>query len=282
MQRSLSVLVLAALCTGCTAMPRTPDHTVLRSLRTIAVIPLAAGTPTYSFTDHAHFAEPIGFVAGAAVRGAVLYPVLAAVVAAQAAAIPEDALTLAREPQGDGGRLTGALARAAAETLQAHGARTAYLVDGYLRLPVAGTATSPADVEFEVHTRLRRWYDEDVARVDYSGLSTEGIDAILEVGVPAALGEFRSDEVDRLFGLGGQEGYHFHDGLLTLVVQVRLVNPTTKAVLGRATHQVRRRVFYGQAIPASVYKGLQLDNVVKETGREATLECLKDLGLISE
>jgi len=43
MQRSLSVLVLAALCTGCTAMPRTPDHTVLRSLRTIAVIPLAAG-----------------------------------------------------------------------------------------------------------------------------------------------------------------------------------------------------------------------------------------------
>ena len=40
MQRCLSVIVLAALCVGCGTAQRTLDATVLRSLQTIAVVPL--------------------------------------------------------------------------------------------------------------------------------------------------------------------------------------------------------------------------------------------------
>jgi len=57
---------------------------------------------------------------------------------------------------------------------------------------------------------------------DYSAMSTEGIDAILEVGV------------------AGYE--HRDDDTLCLLVQVRLVNPATKAVLGRALHETLHAV----------------------------------------
>lgn len=42
MKRALAVIVLATFRAGCVALQRTPDATVLRPLRTIAVIPLDA------------------------------------------------------------------------------------------------------------------------------------------------------------------------------------------------------------------------------------------------
>ena len=257
MRRCLSMIVLAALCTGCSAMQRMPDQNVLQSLQTIAVIPLEAPAPR----------DPVrGGCEGCAggKLGLVLLPVIipAAILtsvheANRAAAIPEGALTLERKPQGGSGRLTGELATAAAEALQEHGMRTAYLVDGYLRLPSADTATSPADVRFEVQARLRRWYDAKVARVDYSGMNTEGMDAILEVGL--------SD-----YGCPNNEA--------NCAVQVRLVNPATNEVLGRATHQTRfRKLFWWwEKRPTPE----QLANLVTDKRREAIMECLKALGLI--
>ena len=204
---------------------------------------------------------------------------------AKEAAIPEAALTIEREPQRDIGSLTGALATAAAEALQQQGGRTVSLVDGYLRVPVAETAKSLADVRFEAQTRLRRWYNEDVARVDYSGMTTEGIDAILEVGVPGYQYHFAC--------VGGYAGgcalVDPAADVLILQVQVRLVKPATKAVLGRATHQVNHPVTYREVVPRGFLggkwlppvPGQQLDNLVKDTGREALLECLKGLGLLA-
>jgi hypothetical protein len=257
MRRYLSVIVLAAFCTGCAGPQRILDATVLQSLQTIAVIPLEAPAPR----------DPVrggGEGCAGGKLGLVLLPVVipAAILtsvheANRAAAIPEGALTLEREPQSDSRRLTVALARVAAETLQERGARTAYLVDSYLRLPMADTATSRADVQFEERTRLQRWYAEKVARVGYSGMSPEGMDAILEVGL--------SD-----YGCPNDEA--------NCAVQVRLVNPATNEVLGRATHQTRlRKLFWWwEKRPTPE----QLANLAKDKRREAIMECLKALGLI--
>ena len=50
MKRGLAVLLLVAFCTGCFAMQRTPDATVLQSLQTIAVIPVEPPVPIHSST----------------------------------------------------------------------------------------------------------------------------------------------------------------------------------------------------------------------------------------
>jgi hypothetical protein len=251
MKRSLAVLVLVAVCTGCAGLQRTPDATVLQSLRTVAVIPLAGHAPTSS-TSHS-------FPGSAGIGGAALLvgfsPLILAYHATKVAAIPEGTLTLEREPQSDSGKLTVALARAAAETLQERGARTAYLVDGYVRLPMADTATSPADVQFEERMQLWRWYGEKVARVDYSAMNTEGIDAILEVGVSE---------------------FEHRENALILQVQVRLVNPVTKEVLGRASHGA------AHAVDPSPKTFRQLDALATDKGRESILKCLKVLGLLVE
>jgi len=256
MKRYLAVFVLVAFCPGCAALQRTPDASVLQSLQTIAVLPLAGHAPISSTSPW--YSGAAGNVAGAALL-IVLGPFLLIDSATRAAAIPEGALTLEREPQGDNGRLTVALARAAAETLQEQGARNIYLVDGYLRLPMADTAMSPEDVQFEERTRLRRWYEEKMARVDYGGMSIEGIDAILEVGL--------SD-----YGCPNNEA--------NCAVQLRLVNPATKEVLGRATHQTHlwKIFWWWEERPTPEH----LANLAKDKGREAIMECLKDLGLFVE
>jgi tetratricopeptide (TPR) repeat protein len=261
MRRYLSVLVLAALCTGCFAMQRTPDATVLRSLQTIAVIPLEPPVPTHVSTP----GGGVGFNPGA--YGLVLLPVvvvgfivIGTLEANRVAAIPEGALTLEKEPDVERGMLTGDLARAAATILQRFGARTAAsVVDGYLRLPVTDRAMSPGAVRSEMGTRLRRWYNEDVANVDYGNIGPEGIDAILEVGISE---------------------YQFRDDAPILQVHVRLVNPATKAVLGRATHRSTpiRRIYWFKKPPRTSAPPADL---AMAKGWELMVECLRDLGLLT-
>jgi hypothetical protein len=276
MKRSLAVLVLVAVCTGCAGPQRTLDATVLQSLQTVPVIPVAGRlmdderrllskgaeandvrTPTSSTSPSFRLgaAGIGGAMAGVALLVVFAPYYLATHYLATHKPIPEGALTREREPQSDRGRLTVALARAAAETLQERGARTAYLVDGYVRLPMADTATSPADVQFEERMQLWRWYGEKVARVDYNAMNTEGIDAILEVGVSE---------------------FEHRENALILQVQVRLVNPVTKEVLGRASHGA------AHAVDPSPKTFRQLDALATDKGRESILKCLKVLGLLVE
>ena len=186
--------------------------------------------------------------------------VVGTVYASKVAAIPEGALTLEREPEVERGMLTVELAKAAATILQRFGARTAaYVVNGYLRLPVTDRSTSPGAVRFKMGTQLRRWYNEDVANVDYSNIGPEGIDAILEVGISE---------------------YQFRDDVPILQVHVRLVNPATKAVLGRASHRspLLRRNFWSGKPPRTPEPPADLA-VAK--GWELMVECLRDLGLLT-
>ncbi len=44
MNRSVTTFVLAALCTGCLAMPRHPEDAMLPSLQTVVVIPVTEVT----------------------------------------------------------------------------------------------------------------------------------------------------------------------------------------------------------------------------------------------
>jgi hypothetical protein len=247
MKRGLAVLVLVAFCAGCTPLKQTPEATVLASLRTIAVIPVeppglfvyrplrgsGPGDERLKQAVSSPFALPFVLVYG-------IYRVGEGV--SKATALPDGTLTVEKELPSGSGMLTMDLAKAAAETLQRHEGRTVYLVDGYLRLPEVDLSQSPANVEADVRTRIIRWYKEDAMRIDYSGLGLEGLDAILEVAI-----------------------LEFHP----LQVMARLVDPTTKQVLGRARDWKNPSLF---PVPYSA-KGQPSDLIT---------QCLKDLGLLGE
>jgi hypothetical protein len=247
MKRGLAVLVLVAFCAGCTPLKQAPGATVLGSLRTIAVIPVEPPAP---YVYRPLFGRSLGdeLLKGAAMSPAgfpvvVVYAIYRAGEAmSKAAALPDGTLTVETDLPSGSGMPTMDLAKAAAATLQRHAGRTVYLVDGYLRLSGVERSQSPADVESDVRTRIIRWYKEDATRIDYSGLGLPGLDAILEVGI--------------------LEYY-------PLQVMVRLVDPTTKQVLGRARDWKNPSLF---PVPYSWTKGEPTDLIT---------QCLKDLGLLA-
>ena len=237
MQRYLAVLVLVAFTSGCLASQRTPDATVLPSLRTIAVIPVEppepperspwlSGNGTATPLDVLVWVSLLIYLTGLAVQEG-----------REMAALPEGTLTVER----GGGVPTAGLAQMAAEILQPSGGRTVYLVDGYLRLPRVDRSQYPIAVASEGQARIQRWYNEDVTAIDYRSLGREGLDAILEVAI---LGDLKST---------APKGH----------VLVRLGDPTTKQVLGRAEDWPFR-------------------GSVETKARDLVTECLKDLGLIAE
>lgn len=249
MKHYLAVLVLVAFCAGCTPLKQTPDATVLGSLRTIAVIPVEPPGP-YVFRPLGGSRPPLLVrILGAGGLTPGVFPVvvvyaiyLAGEEVSKAAALPDATLTVEKELPAGSGMLTMDLAKAAAETLQRHEGRTVYLVDGYLRLSGIDRSQSPADVEFDVRTRIIRWYKEDATRIDYSGLGLAGLDAILEVGIVA----------------------HY-----PLQVMMRLVDPATKQVLGRARDWTGMSLF-------------PLPHIPKGEPTDLLTQCLKDLGLLAE
>ncbi len=273
MQRYLAVLVLVTFGTGCLALQRTPEATVLQSLRTIAVVPIEASGPWQPApvpTGGAGIGVGscglgglgcvglVGVVAAALVvygiyrlADAVVDPARLTPVAASLDGTP----TVEPGQTGAQRMLTVSLAKAAAADLQQHHARTIYLVDGYVRLPRVDAAAAPAVVPSKVDERLLRWYAEEVTRTDYRGLGVDGVDAILEVGTYL----YEYDAQGRLDKLG---------------VMVRLVDPTTKQVLGRA--KAWRSMLF------RVLKPMWPGQREKAVGRELVVQCLTDLGLVAE
>ncbi len=253
MKRYLAVLVLAAFCSGCVALQRTPDVTVLQSLRTVAVIPVESSGQAVPPSSRAGggglccvggLGGPgAGAVVGVAAAVVLVYAIYKVADAqGKAVALPDGTLAVERGLPADSGMLTVDLARAAADSLRQHAGRTVYLVDGYLQLPRGDPSSSSADGADDVFTQVKRWYNEDVTRIDYSSLKLERLDAILEVGIiPTEL----------------------------LQVMVRLVDPTTKQVLGRA------REWSNPGI-------LRFLRSTKEAPRDLVTQCLKDLGLLGE
>jgi hypothetical protein len=261
MKRGLAVFILVASCAGCVALQRTPDATVLQSLRTIAVIPVEPPP------EPAPYRPLLGRSPGEELlKGVAMTPVGFPVVVvymiyrigeamSKAAPLPGgtltvekelpsggEMLTVERERQAASGMLTMDLAMAAAETLQRSAGRTVYLVDCYLRLPRVDRSQYPGEVIEDGNARIKRWYNEDVTQIDYSGLKLEGLDAILEVGIL---------------------------GTPKLQAMVRLVDPTTKQVLGRARDWTSKVPF-------------PVPHLTKGESTDLITPCLKDLGLLAE
>lgn len=266
MKRYLAVVVFVAVGSRCVALQRTPDATVLQSVGTIAVIPMESAGPGAGFPPPR---PPLVSGPGAEVlktaldpRSPVFLPVatvfaiyLMADEAAKAAARPSSPLTVERELRAGREMLSVDLAKAAAEAIQRDGGRTVYLVDGYVRLPGVAEKASPTEAELEMNRQMVHLWREDVSSVDYSGLGLAGLDAILEVGLYL----YNQDERGRL-GMFG--------------VQVRLVDPNTRQVLGRAHDWLP---MFSQA--RKLEPSEQRDKAV---GRDLLARCLKDLGLLAE
>jgi len=266
MKRCLAVLVLAAFCTGCIALQRTPEATVLHSLRTIAVIPMEASGPATppppggsggGLCCVGALGPGAGPVVAVVAAGLLVYGIYRLADAANnpAPPLPEGTLTVERERQAGGGMLTVDLAKAAAEALQRSAGRTVYLVDGYVRVPGVAQAPSPYEAELQMNKWILHWYGEDVTSTDYSGLTLEGVDAILEVGLYL----YGSTVQDTLTGLG---------------VMVRLVDPATKRVLGRAKDWLP--LFFRTRKPGSV------EQQARAWGQELVTRCLKDMDLLGD
>jgi hypothetical protein len=192
-----------------------------------------------------------------AVAALVVYGIyrLADLAIKSALPLPDSTLTGGMDRWDASGMLAVDLAKTAAEALRRDAARNAYLVDGYVQLRCTDPSQSPAEARPEVPERLLRWYNEEVASADYSSLGLDGLDALLEVGI---------DLYD----------YDAHGRLTKLGVMVRLVDPATKQVLGRAKDS---RTTDFRAAKPELPK--QRDKAV---GRELVTQCLKKLGLFAE
>ncbi len=150
---------------------------------------------------------------------------------------------------------TTGLARIAAQALQKEGARGAFVVNGYAQLPVGDRSVNVFLENWMAAER--RWYNADVSMLDYTQLRVSRADAILEVGV---------------------SNYEYSADRLLLQVTVKLIDPTTKQVLGRARNFDWPK---GEPLAAMLQDhGQPLRRLIETTGEVLLTKCLKDLGLI--
>jgi hypothetical protein len=150
---------------------------------------------------------------------------------------------------------TAGLARLAAQLLQRAGTREAFVVEGYAQLPIEDRSVTGFMENWLAP--VRRWYNADVSMLDYTQLGASRVDAILEVGVSS---------------------YNYYRNQLILQVNVKLSDPTTKQVLGRA-----RNYDWPEGEPAALMlqdQGQPLRRLIETTGEALLTQCLKDLGLI--
>jgi hypothetical protein len=153
------------------------------------------------------------------------------------------------------------LADEAASQIAQPGLRTATRVKKYYRLPIANR-------ELTWHLEnwfapVRRWYNEDTATIDYTELAPGQVDAVLEVGLDYALASF-AFEGDRLL----------------MQVMLKLIDPSTKRVLGRARNFTNRRISSAKELFSS--EGEPFKRLFSDTGKQLIAEGLKDLGLLSQ
>jgi hypothetical protein len=147
-------------------------------------------------------------------------------------------------------------AKTAVLTLRQRESFDARMIDGFARLPIA-------DRSITWHLEnwmapIRRWYSSDVSTVDYASLGSAKADVILEIGVL---------------------NYEYALERLLLQVWVKLIDPSTRQVLGRARS-------YEQSTAQPLAPLLQNDaegmkHLVLETGNRLLAKCLADIGLAS-
>jgi hypothetical protein len=148
-------------------------------------------------------------------------------------------------------------AQTAMEVLQQGGKREARMIDGYIKPPIADRSIT-SHMENWLGP-IRRFYNSDASTIDYTAIGPDWADAVLEVGTLQ---------------------YEYSIGRLFLTVFVRLVDPRTKQVLGRA-----KDYSYPKAGPLThslENDGAGMKRLIIETGNRLVTKCLAEMGLTSE
>jgi hypothetical protein len=148
-------------------------------------------------------------------------------------------------------------AKTAMMVLQQTGSRDLQMIDGYVKLPII-------DRSITWHMEdwlgpIRRFYNSDASIVDYTIISPDYTDAVLEVGVL---------------------NYEYWNERLLLQVFIRLVDPHTKQILGRARHSSASKT--GPLTPLLQNEGEGMKRLILETGNRLLAKCLQEIGLNSE
>ena len=150
-------------------------------------------------------------------------------------------------------------AKTAVVALQQAGPRDLRVIDGYVRLPITDRSMTWHMENW--NGPINRWYNSDVSTVDYAAIGSNYADAILEVGVFS---------------------YQYYREALILHVFVKLIDPRTKQVLGRARSISFPSQKAGPLAPLLQNDAEGMKCLILETGNRLVAKCLTKLGLISE
>lgn len=145
----------------------------------------------------------------------------------------------------------------AVRMLRQKGRHDAYVVEGYLRLPI-----SDRSITWHMEDWLgpiRRLYNSDVSTIDYTPINFGSSEAILEVGLV---------------------NYEYWNKRLLLQVFVRLVDPKTKQVLARSRKSSFTKT--GPLLPLLDNDAEGMRRLILETGERLLDSCLKEIGLADE
>lgn len=273
----IAVLLVALMVSGCTVLPRTsPPSSFVGGLREISIVPVeppplllepgskenwAALTGTGYLLSNKH--DGSVFIVSPMYWPYCVKPDPAGA-EPRTLANPTATSSLEFATFVSGGvptcMLTSVLARKAAEKLQQNGNQRAVVVDGYVQLDIEHRSLNvPSGLQLmqNWYPPLRLWYSAEDLLVDYPPMMAES-DAILEVGIS----NFR----------------HFA-GYLMLQVMLKLMDPETEQVVGRA-NCMNFLTEVGPLAKMLDRQGEPLRQAVNTVGEKLLDECLRDLGLI--
>ena len=105
---------------------------------------------------------------------------------------------------------------------------------------------------------IRDWYNEETSKFDYKALKYEQFDAVLEIGVG---------------------NYEVGTGMIALSVMLKLIDPLTGQVLGRA-----RAWEWPRTGTDGIFEndGQRFKDMISALGSKLITKCLADVGLTVE
>lgn len=295
MNRWSLALLLCVFTSGCVSSQIIPKESVLRSMRTISIVPIespplilhpsteddrtaiaammrsatapsAASAPSVSGSGASlsQSAAPLTLAPAAGIRAGasalVIIGGMAMLLEAASAGkeVPGEIAVIEMDRPSETWVPSVEFAKKALAALQQTGSRDIRVIDGYVRLPITDRTTT-----WHMENWLgpvRYWYNSDVSIVDYAALGSDHADAILEIGVINY--EYASFES------------------LLLQVFVRLIDPGTKQVLGRVRNYDHPEA--GPLAPLLQNDAEGMKRLIVETGNRLLATCLVELGSTSE
>lgn len=293
MDNWILVILIGVLSSGCVSSQIVPREDVLRSMRTISVVPVESpplvlhpntekdrtaiiammksatgpvaaiapgasgpGTSLAQLAAPLGLAPPVGLRKGANIVVAVGGIVMLLEAASSGKEVPGEVGAVVIDHPSETWVPSVEYAKMAVLALQQRGSLEVRIIDGYARLPNADRS-----VTWHLENWLapiRRWYNSDISTVNYASLGSAKADTVLEVGV---------------------SNYEYASERLLLQVWVKLIDPRTKQVLGRARS-------YEMSTAQPLAPLLQNDaegmkRLVLEMGNRLLANCLADVGLAS-